>query len=105
MGNNKSSLSRSKLVWKKTGDVCAHCGRPASRQSRTVDHFIPRSQGGGYDIRNLMPLCETCNKERGSSHINPFEFYRYAPKSEIFKCIEYAEDFKDGRRSMSGEVW
>ena len=101
MANNKSNPGRLKRVWDKTKGVCAHCGRPASRRTQTVDHFVPRSKGGGYDIRNLMPLCLDCNRERGTSWINPYEYYKFAPKSVIHKCIDYSEDLKAKYRTMS----
>ncbi|MCR5058795.1 MAG: HNH endonuclease [Clostridiales bacterium] len=37
----------------------------------TIDHFVPRSLGGTFDRRNLMPLCKDCNKERKSDYIDP----------------------------------
>ena len=98
---NKSNPDRLKRLWEKTGGLCAHCGRPASSRTRTVDHFIPRSKGGGYDIRNLMPLCQDCNKARGTKWINPYSFYKYAPDSLCRKCLDYAEELKYKHRTMS----
>nr|MCR4684566.1 HNH endonuclease [Lachnospiraceae bacterium] len=51
-----SSKELRQKVWKKTGGVCAHCGKIIYGQ-KTVDHVIPKSMGGSYTIANLMPLC------------------------------------------------
>lgn len=36
---------------------CAYCGKYAT----TVDHIIPRSQGGSHDEKNLVAACKKCN--------------------------------------------
>lgn len=102
MGKNKSNSDRCKRVWQKTGGICAHCGRPASSKSRTVDHYIPRACGGGYDIRNLMPLCRSCNMHRENFDIDPVEYYRYATADVISQCLEYEKEFESTRQSMGG---
>ena len=33
----------------------------------TIDHIVPKSLGGSGDIKNLRPLCLTCNSKRGIS--------------------------------------
>ena len=73
--------------------------------NRTIDHYVPRSYDGGYDTRNLMPLCKRCNQERRNKPIDPFAFYTYAPKRYIFLCIEYEKEYKEKRRNMNGEMW
>ena len=41
---------------------CPKCGKA---RKMSVDHIVPVSQGGKhYDIRNLQPLCLTCNKQK-----------------------------------------
>jgi 5-methylcytosine-specific restriction endonuclease McrA len=105
MANNKSNSDRRKLVWDKTGGICAHCGRTASNRSRTIDHYVPRSAGGGYDMRNLMPLCKECNIRRENYDIDPYRFYKYAPKDALDQCIEYEKEFNAGRRSMGGQTY
>lgn len=105
MANNKSNAYRSRKVWDKTQGVCAHCGKTPSSRRRTVDHFIPRSDGGGYDSRNLFPLCRQCNAMRGSNPVDPISFYPYATPTMIQECLEYKEDFISIRRSMDGTVY
>lgn len=100
MTRNTSKVTRKALVWKKTGGICAHCGRKASSRSQTIDHYIPKSWGGSYDLRNLMPLCSDCNVKRGSRPINPYSFYKYASKSEVNKCKAYEDEFNFKYRSM-----
>lgn len=90
MGYKRNHKSRRKReVWDKTGGVCAHCGKEAKGINKTIDHYIPKSKGGGYDERNLVPLCRKCNQTRGSRLIVAAEFYIYAPEWVIQECEEY----------------
>lgn len=41
-------------------------GKPISRA--TVEHIVPRSQGGTDDLRNLAIACSGCNHEKGRRH-------------------------------------
>lgn len=41
---------------------CHWCGRPAN----TVDHVLPRAQGGGDQEENLVACCARCNSVRGA---------------------------------------
>ncbi|MBA8795011.1 hypothetical protein FHX74_002639 [Friedmanniella endophytica] len=40
---------------------CAYCEKPAT----TVDHVIPRCQGGSTDWLNVVAACERCNCAKG----------------------------------------
>lgn len=39
------------------------------RTELTVDHVVPRSQGGPFTVDNLRACCEPCNQERGDGSI------------------------------------
>lgn len=54
-------------------------------------------------MRNLMPLCKKCNATRGNEPIDPFEFYKYAPKEYILQCIKYEDEHKSKRRNLNGD--
>lgn len=46
---------------------CVRCGRKESDDLRlTADHVIPLKMGGARNIGNIQPLCESCNKWKGS---------------------------------------
>lgn len=104
MGRNRSKSNRLHLVWNKTGGLCAHCGRQASSRKQTVDHYIARSRGGGFDLRNLMPLCKECNQERGNDPIDPVVFYKFASNEIIQQCLDYEKRFIESHRNMEGEI-
>lgn len=102
--NHKSKYNRRKIVWKKTDGICAHCGHKIYGDHQSIDHFIPKSLGGGYDIKNLVPLCKKCNKERGNKKIDPNEFYSYAPKHVIKDCLTYERIWKCNNKSLNGYI-
>lgn len=41
---------------------CVYCSEPATE----VDHIIPRAQGGGHELDNLVACCKRCNGRKGS---------------------------------------
>lgn len=43
---------------------CAYCG--LKTDLLTIDHIVPRSQGGTNDPSNLLPACKSCNESKGS---------------------------------------
>lgn len=42
--------------------TCQYCGQKA--QSLTIDHVIPRFQGGGHTWDNLVAACVSCNRHK-----------------------------------------
>lgn len=56
---------------------CCWCGRHTSikrgrRDSATVEHVLPKSQGGTDDWENLAMGCARCNSSRGSDDVDTF---------------------------------
>jgi len=55
-------------VWKRAGGKCERCGRRITRglDSLTaghVHHVTKRSQGGTWDLKNLILLCPLCHRK------------------------------------------
>lgn len=56
---------------------CCWCGRHVSifqgrRDSATIEHVLPKSQGGTDDWENLAMSCARCNSNRGSKDAETF---------------------------------
>jgi len=55
-------LEKRDKVLERDGFTCAYCGDEAN----SVDHIIPRSQGGTDDLDNLVAACMQCNCSKGA---------------------------------------
>jgi len=46
-------------------ETCQYCGAQPGRTNLTVDHVIPRSQGGKTVWDNVVAACSDCNRKKG----------------------------------------
>lgn len=46
-------------------DTCQYCGVQPGRALLTVDHILPRSQGGQTVWENVVTACRDCNHKKG----------------------------------------
>jgi hypothetical protein len=69
-----------------TKGSCLYCGAP----SESIDHVLPRSQGGCSTTENCVPACLACNGQKGDN--DAFAWYR-------------EQDFYDPRRAMALRAW
>jgi 5-methylcytosine-specific restriction endonuclease McrA len=46
-------------------ETCQYCGMQPGRLHLTVDHVIPRSQGGLTNWENVVTACRDCNHRKG----------------------------------------
>lgn len=51
-----------KRVLQRDAYQCVYCGQEATQ----VDHIVPRADGGGHDLDNLVAACARCNGMKGS---------------------------------------
>jgi len=47
------------------GHVCQYCGREFGSTDLTIDHIIPKVQGGANDWTNVVACCRCCNIRKG----------------------------------------
>jgi 5-methylcytosine-specific restriction endonuclease McrA len=46
-------------------DTCQYCGVQPGRANLTIDHVLPRSQGGLTVWDNVVTACRECNRKKG----------------------------------------
>ncbi|OUL22744.1 HNH endonuclease [Nostoc sp. RF31YmG] len=70
---------------------CQYCG---SKKSLTLDHVIPRSQGGPHTWNNVVIACEKCNSYKGNRTPSEAGMHlRTKPKAPAHPAITFAEQF------------
>lgn len=53
-------------VLRRDAHLCQYCGRGSDHAALTLDHVVPRSQGGPTCWTNIVTACEPCNRRKGS---------------------------------------
>jgi 5-methylcytosine-specific restriction endonuclease McrA len=54
-----------RAVLARDGFTCQYCGAQPGRGALTIDHVVPRSQGGQKAWENLVTACGACNRRKG----------------------------------------
>lgn len=49
------------LVLVRDGETCQYCGCQPGRAALTLDHVVPRAQGGVTSWENVVAACRACN--------------------------------------------
>lgn len=52
-------------VFARDRETCQYCGQQPGRAHLTMDHVIPRSQGGQTTWDNVVTACRDCNHRKG----------------------------------------
>lgn len=60
--NASYSWELKKMVYAKSGGICAICGQPSSINNFNIDHWKPINQGGTNDLDNLRATHKSCNR-------------------------------------------
>ena len=90
MKRRKRKENLKNQIWAKTDGICAKCGKKVDDDKRTIDHFIPKYHGGTDDIRNLIPLCKTCNRAKSSRLMSIEECCPYLGEEYRIQIKKYA---------------
>ena len=67
--------------------VCAHCGKPLTEKTMTLEHIIPLSRGGKNEEANYCCLCPPCNKRKRNLFFLPYGYYHAIIETPRFKEI------------------
>ncbi|MEO0476611.1 MAG: HNH endonuclease [Planctomycetota bacterium] len=52
-------------IFARDKNICQYCGNKFATSELSLDHVIPRSQGGGTSWENLVCCCVGCNSKKG----------------------------------------
>lgn len=52
-------------IFARDNNQCQYCGKRHSTTELSLDHVIPRSQGGSSTWENIVCACVTCNVKKG----------------------------------------
>lgn len=52
-------------IFARDKNLCQYCGQRFSTSDLSLDHVLPRSQGGGSSWENLVCCCLKCNARKG----------------------------------------
>lgn len=63
-GEKKLSFSK-KLLIIRDENTCQYCGKKLSKNTRSIDHVIPKSRGGKTVWTNVVLCCKKCNMKKG----------------------------------------
>ena len=52
-------------IFARDGNLCQYCGKRFPASELSLDHVLPRSQGGGSSWENIVCACVACNVRKG----------------------------------------
>ncbi len=58
------------IVWR-AGCRCTWCARVVTKETYSIDHVVPRAQGGDDQHTNLVLACRECNNQRYALGVVP----------------------------------
>lgn len=61
-----------KIIYDNDGGYCYLCGDKININDMTIDHVVPKSDGGGSSTANARCCCFTCNQMKGSMSLDEF---------------------------------
>lgn len=64
LGRRKPPLSKLNLL-ARDEFRCQYCSRDINYRDATIDHVVPRSQGGITEWSNVVIACGSCNRRKG----------------------------------------
>jgi 5-methylcytosine-specific restriction endonuclease McrA len=54
-----------KNIFARDNNKCQYCGKKVPTSELSLDHVIPRTQGGTSNWKNIVCACTNCNKHKG----------------------------------------
>ena len=87
-----ANFSRVALV-KRDKSTCQYCAKKLTASGVTIDHVLPRAQGGTTTFINCVVACQTCNNKKADR--TPEQagmFLMKKPTHPVFTSLRYGID-------------
>lgn len=83
-------------LFARDGNRCQYCGKKYPTSELSIDHVVPRSQGGGTTWENVVSACVRCNVRKGGrtpeqAHLRLVALPRRPKRSPVL-TIKLSED-------------
>lgn len=65
-------LAMRQKVFDRCGWRCVYCGDHVSQENATLDHVVPKAQGGSRSHKNLVLACGECNQRKAAMSVQEF---------------------------------
>lgn len=87
----RSSKAKKSGIWAKTEGQCYCCGLQLDWNTTfSIDHVVPRIEGGLDSIENIVPSCRSCNSTKGVKSVEEFRFFRSMQKFEKRNGVKFS---------------
>jgi hypothetical protein len=53
-----------RTVYRRDNDTCQYCGRQFPTEELSIDHVVPKCQGGQSTFENCVIACVSCNAKK-----------------------------------------
>lgn len=104
----KSVRFSRKNVWVRDNGKCQYCLRQVNSQEFTLDHVVPRKNGGTTVWNNVVTACYECNQKKGDKTPQQagLKLYKYPTKPD---ALPYSQDLEyynfDAKIPESWKFW
>ena len=86
--STQKAAKKAKLFGGRDTKPCCFCRRTLTKSTATLEHLIPLSKGGGWEMENLRLSCAECNRERGAQD---FAAFRSRKRAWIASCTSHKQ--------------
>lgn len=102
----RKTFSR-RTLYKRDHHTCSYCGRQPGTSELTLDHVLPRSQGGKTTWENVVLACTECNFRKAARTPEQAGMkLRVNPGPPTYKTMKHADYARvDSWQSFLGEMY
>jgi len=96
----KSARFSRKNVWVRDGGKCQYCLKQVNSQEFTLDHVVPRKNGGTTVWNNVVTCCYSCNQKKGdkSPQQAGMKLHKFPVKPDALPYVQDLEFYNYGTK-------